>query len=82
MKKSKHLKKKQKKHNPVEIKVSSFKDNFLKADISVKGTDVIISVGGFLNEFDAMMWAKMQTELWLQTGQKEHKNNITTNTLH
>ena len=82
MKKSKHLKKKQKKHNPVEIKVSSFKDRFLKADISVKGTDVIISVGGFFNEFDAMMWAKMQTELWLQTGQQEPKDNITTKTLH
>tara|TARA_Y100000034_G_scaffold49305_1_gene60971 strand:- start:307 stop:555 length:249 start_codon:yes stop_codon:yes gene_type:complete len=82
MKKSKHLKKKQKKHNPVEIKVSSFKDQFLKADISVKGTDVLINVGGFFNELDAMMWAKMQTELWLQTGQQEHKDNITTRTLH
>ena len=82
MKKSKHLKKKQKKHNPVEIKVSSFKDQFLKADISVKGTDVLINVGGFFNELDAMMWAKMQTELWLQTGQQEHKNNITNKTLH
>jgi|TARA_B100001964_G_C13866337_1_gene436734 hypothetical protein len=82
MKKSKHLKKKQKKHNPVEIKVSSFKDQFLKADISVKGTDVLINVGGFFNELDAMMWAKMQTELWLQTGQQENKDNITTRTLH
>jgi len=24
----------------------------------------------------------MQTELWLQSGQQEHKNNITTRTLH
>ena len=82
MKKSKHQKKIQKKHSPVEIKVSSFKDHFLKADISVKGTDVLISVGGFFNELDAMMWARMQTELWLQTGQQEHKDNITTKTLH
>ena len=82
MKKSKHPKKIQKKQSPVEIKVSSFKDRFLKADISVKGTDVIISVGGFFNELDAMMWAKMQTELWLQTGQQEHKDHITTRTLH
>ena len=82
MKKSKHLKKNQKKHNPVEIKVSSFEDHLLKADISVKGTDVLINIGGFFNEFDAMTWAKIQTELWQQTGQQEQKNNITNRTLH
>lgn len=81
MKKSKHLKKKQKKHSPVEIKVSSFKDHFLKADISVKGTDVIISVGGFFNELDAMLWAKTQTEIWLNT--TEERTNISDHkTLH
>jgi len=82
MKKSKHLKKKQKKYDLVEIKVSSFEDHLLKADISVKGTDVLINIGGFFNEFDAMTWAKIQTELWLQTGQQEHKHNITNRTLH
>ena len=89
MKKSKHLKKTKQKHQPIkqqlpkqpeEVKIGSFKDQFLKADISVKGTDVKISVGGFYNELDAMMWARMQRELWLDTVNEFKNNNY--NTLH
>ena len=81
MKKSKHPKKIQKKHSPVEIKVSSFKDQFLNADIGVRGSEVLISIGGFFNEVDAMLWAKMQTEIWLKTAE-ELKNISDHRTLH
>ena len=56
------------------------KDHFLKADISVKGKDVKISVEGFYNELDAIMWARMQTELWLNAV-NDFKNNDNS-TLH
>ena len=49
-----------------ELKVGSIKDNFLQADISTIGTKVVISIDGFMNEFEALLWAKTQTELWLQ----------------
>ena len=85
MKKSKHQKKikqqpQQQPKQVEEVKIGSFKDHFLKADISVKGKDVKISVGGFYNELEAMMWARMQTELWLNTG-NDFKNNDNS-TLH
>ena len=85
MKKSKHQKKikQQQKQQPKQVeefKIGSFKDHFLKADISVKGKDVKISVGGFYNELDAIMWARMQTELWLNTV-NDFKNNDNS-TLH
>jgi len=83
MKKSKHQKKikqqpKQQPKQVEEIKIGSFKDKFLKADISVKGTDVKISVGGFYNELDAMMWARMQTEIWLNAVDDSKNNNNST----
>ena len=85
MKKLKHQKKtkqqpQQQPKQPEEVKIGSFKDQFLKADISVKGKDVKISVGGFYNELDAIMWAKMQTELWLNAV-NDFKNNDNS-TLH
>ena len=83
MKKSKHQKKikqqpQQQPKQPEEVKIGSFKDKFLKADISVKGTDVKISVGGFYNELDAMMWARMQTEIWLNAVDDSKNNNNST----
>ena len=86
MKKSKHPKKIAKKHtlktNIDHITViSSFKDQFLQADIGVKGSEVLIRIYGFFNEEDAMMWAKMQTEIWLQTAE-ERKNIYDHRTLH
>ena len=89
MKKSKHQKKIKQQHQPIkqqlpkhpeEDKIGSFIDQFLKADISVKGKDVKISVGGFYNELDAIMWARMQTELWLNAV-NDFKNNDNS-TLH
>ena len=86
MKKSKHPKKIQKKHTPNThrdhvIAISSFKDQFLQADIGVRGSEVLISIGGFFNEVDAMMWAKMQPELWLKTVD-ERRNIHDHRTLH
>ena len=61
-------------NNPLNI--GSFTDDIINANISVKDTNVIISVSGFYNEFDAMVWAKLQSELWLK--EKEIKqHNIT-----
>ena len=86
MKKSKHPKKIQKKHTPNTHRdhvtaISSFKDQFLQADIGVRGSEVLISIGGFFNEVDAMMWDKMQTELWLKTVD-ERRNIHDHRTLH
>lgn len=88
MKKSKHPKKIKKKHTFQNHKdkdqvtaISSFKDQSLKADIGVRGSEVLISIGGFFNEVDAMLWAKMQTEIWLQTVD-ERKNILDDRTLH
>ena len=36
------------------IKIGSVSDKFLKADIKVKDTTVIIDISGFYNEYDAM----------------------------
>ena len=58
------------------LNIGNFSDDILNANISVKDTNVVISVSGFYNEFDAMCWAKLQSELWLR--EKEIKqNNIT-----
>ena len=86
MKKSKHPKKIQKKYTPDTHRdqvtaISSFKDQFLNADIGVRGSEVLISIGGFFNEVDAMMWAKIQTEIWLKTTD-ERKNIHDNRTLH
>ena len=63
MKKSKHLKKIQKKHTPETHRdqvtaISSFKDQFLNADIGVRGSEVLISIGGFFNEIDLKLTKK------------------------
>jgi hypothetical protein len=55
------------------LNIGSFTDDILNANIQVKDSNVIISVSGFYNEFDAMVWAKLQSELWLK--EKEIKNN-------
>ena len=86
MKKSKHPKKIVKKHTPKHNQdqvtaISSFKDQYLNADIGVRGNEVLISIGGFFNEVDAMLWAKMQTEIWLKTAE-ERKNISDHRTLH
>ena len=86
MKKSKHPKKVVKKHTPKHKQdqvtaISSFKDQYLNADIGVRGSEVLISIGGFFNEVDAMLWAKMQTEIWLKTAD-ERKNILENKTLH
>ena len=86
MKKSKHPKKIVKNHTLEHHKdqvaaISSFKDQYLNADIGVRGSEVLISIGGFFNEVDAMLWAKMQTEIWLKTAE-ERKNISDHRTLH
>ena len=86
MKKSKPPKKIVKKytpkHNPDQVTaISSFKDQYLNADIGVRGGEVLISIGGFFNEVDAVLWAKMQTEIWLKTTE-ERKNISDHRTLH
>tara|TARA_Y100001963_G_C6683808_1_gene401180 strand:+ start:495 stop:812 length:318 start_codon:yes stop_codon:yes gene_type:complete len=58
------------------LNIGNFTDDILNANISVKDTNVVISVSGFMNEFDAMCWAKLQSELWLR--EKEIKTNNTT----
>ena len=58
------------------LNIGNFTDDILNANIQVKDTNVIISVSGFYNEFDAMVWAKLQSELWLK--EKEIKQNNTT----
>ena len=50
MKKSKHPKKIVKKHTPETRRdqvtaISSFKDQYLNADIGVRGSEVLISIG-------------------------------------
>jgi len=60
------------------IKIGSVSDKFLKADIKVKDTTVIIDISGFYNEYDAMLWAKMQSEIWLRDiGKQQPNNNLT-----
>ena len=61
---------------PAQVNIGNFTDDILNANIQVKDTNVIISVSGFYNEFDAMVWAKLQSELWLK--EKEIKQNNTT----
>ena len=46
------------------IKIGSVDDHILKATVSVKGKRVYINIDGFLNELDAMLWAKQQNVLW------------------
>ena len=66
-----------------ELKVGSIKDSFLKADISTLGTKVVISIDGFINEFEALLWAKTQTELWLKAKESDDLiKDFNTRTLH
>jgi hypothetical protein len=46
------------------IQIGSVEDSLLKATVSVKGSQVYINIDGFMNEFDAMLWAKQQSLLW------------------
>jgi len=46
------------------IPIGSIEDSLLKATVSVKGSQVYINIDGFMNEFDAMLWAKQQSLLW------------------
>ena len=69
----KHIKQ-NKINNSKELKVGSIQDNSLKADISTLGTRVVISIDGFMNEFEALLFAKTQTELWLQA--KESNDSV------
>ena len=46
------------------IQIGSVSDSILKATVSVKADKVYINISGFLNEFDAMLWAKQQSILW------------------
>ena len=48
------------------ITVGTVKDTALKADIKVKDKTVLIDISGFYNEFDAMVWARIQSEMWLR----------------
>ena len=62
--------------------VRNMKDvRVVKSGKYVRGSEVLISIGGFFNEVDAMMWAKMQTELWLKTAD-ERRNIHDHRTLH
>ena len=46
------------------LPVDDIEDSLLKATVSVKGSQVYINIDGFMNEFDAMLWAKQQSLLW------------------
>ena len=62
LRKRKNLKKNlvQPKNNITKpIKVGSFSDDLLTANVLVKDRNVTIDVSGFMNEFDAMCWAKL-----------------------
>ncbi len=64
------------------IQIGSVSDSMLKATVSVKGNKVYINIDGFLNEFDAMLWAKHQSIIW-NTELENHINKSTINpTLH
>jgi len=65
MKKSKKKKQLSKSNSELPlIKIGSVDDHILKATVSVKGKSVYINIDGFLNELDAMLWAKQQNVLW------------------
>ena len=78
----KHIKQ-NKRTDTKELKVGSIKDSFLKADISTLGTKVVISIDGFMNEFEALLWAKTQTEIWLNAKElHDSAKDFDTRTLH
>ncbi len=65
LKKNKQLKNKPETQSEIPMtEVGSVSDSILKATVSVKGNSVYINIDGFLNEFDAMLWAKQQSVLW------------------
>ena len=76
LKKQEVIKIKPASQKPAQVNIGNFTDDILNANIQVKDTNVIINVSGFYNEFDAMVWAKLQSELWLK--EKEIKQNNTT----
>ena len=64
------------------IKIGSVEDSILKASVSVKGDKVYINIAGFLNEFDAMLWAKQQSILWNKELDPYSNQPISSPTLH
>ena len=78
----KHIKQ-NKKTDTKELKVGSIKDHCLKADISTIGTKVVISIDGFMNDFEALLWAKTQTEIWLKAKESDDLiKDLNDRTLH
>ena len=71
---------------PLRLEIQGFTVFREKTSVNFEGRSLFAITGsigaGKSSLLDAMMWARMQTELWLQTGQQEHKDNITTKTLH
>jgi len=64
------------------IQIGSIEDSLLIATVSVKGQDVHINISGFINEFDAMMWAKQQSLLWNQELAHHFDRPMTPTTYH
>ena len=64
------------------IQIGSIQDSLLKATVSVKGEDVQINISGFINELDAMLWAKHQSALWNQELSHHFNRPITPTTYH
>ena len=64
------------------IKIGSVEDSILKASVSVKGDKVYINIAGFLNEFDAMLWAKQQSLLWRRESDNRIGERFIPPTLH
>jgi len=64
------------------IQIGSIQDSLLRATVSVKGQEVQINISGFLNEFDAMMWAKQQSLLWNRELSQHFDSPTTPTTYH
>ena len=64
------------------IQIGSIEDILLKATVSVKGSQVYINIDGFLNEFDAMLWAKQQSLLWRRESDNRIGERFIPPTLH
>ena len=64
------------------IQIGSIQDSLLRATVSVKGQEVQINISGFLNEFDAMLWAKQQSLLWSRELSQHIDRPITPTTYH
>jgi len=64
------------------IRIGTISDTLLKATVSVKNNQVCINIDGFLNEFDAMLWAKQQSLLWKRELTNDHKEQFNSSTVH